>query len=268
MRKNLRKPRSNARLFPAWQAIGLCVAMLPAAFAVPAYAAPNGGDTSWSEPGNVDVDRIATRLKDSLSSELKDNFNLFLYVDKAETGPFAQRMYVFHKTAQDGLALLYDWPVSTGREDLERDAAGRLELTTTPRGYYELDPSRIDADHHSSQWNEPMPDAMFFSWTPDGHQTGLAIHAATGEDIAELGTRGSAGCIRLAPEHAEELFNLIRSQFRAATPKLAYRDSLGSVSSNGLLLHEQDGSLELADGYSVLVLVDDYTGDEKALSIF
>ncbi len=268
MRTILRTPRSGAHVLSACCGIGLWTAIALAAPASPVRAATFGDDRSWSEPGNVDVDRIAARLKDDLSTELKSNFRLFIYIDKADTGPFAQHMYVFRRTDQGDLALLYDWPVSTGREDLERDAAGQVELTTTPRGYYELDPARFYPEHTSSQWNEAMPDAMFFSWAPDGHKTGLAIHAATGDDIDHLGTRDSAGCIRLSPEHAEELFDLVRSQFRDATPRLAYRDSQGAVSSNGLLLHEQDGSLEMADGYSVLVLVDDYTGDEQVLSIF
>ena len=61
------------------------------------------------------VDLVEQRLIDSLSREMLATFNLFIYVDKAERGPFAQRMFVFEKTGDD-LALLYDWPVSTGRE--------------------------------------------------------------------------------------------------------------------------------------------------------
>ena len=32
-----------------------------------------------------------------------------------------------------------------------------------------------------------MPNAMFFNWEREGVQTGLAIHAATGDDIAQAG---------------------------------------------------------------------------------
>ena len=47
-----------------------------------------------------------------------------------------------------------------------------------------------------------MPYAMFFNWENHGYQTGLAIHGATGDDIGLLGTRASAGCVRLSPENA------------------------------------------------------------------
>ena len=53
-------------------------------------------------------------------------------------------------------------------------------------------------------------------------QTGLAIHGATGEDVALLGKRASAGCVRIAPENAALLFNLISTQYRGLAPRFAY----------------------------------------------
>ncbi|MGH6877258.1 MAG: L,D-transpeptidase [Rhizomicrobium sp.] len=218
------------------------------------------------EPGNAELDSVEQRLNDSVSTEMLANFNLFIYIDKAEQGPLAQRMYVFEKTDGGDLALLYDWPVSTGRESDEIDPHGQPESTVTPRGFFELDPRRLYVDHSSSQWQEAMPYAMFFNWKPNGHETGLAIHGTPAENDDALGTRASAGCVRLATENARVLFDLVRSRFRGPAPRLAYLDD-SQVSSEGLLLHDADGRLEMADGYSVLVLVDDYPGDTRVSSL-
>ncbi|HLY04853.1 MAG TPA: L,D-transpeptidase [Rhizomicrobium sp.] len=231
------------------------------------FSAANAQDTEQNPAQNTAVDVVASRLNDSLSREMFATFNLFIYIDKAERGPFAERMFVFQKSG-DNLALLYDWPVSTGREDLERDAHGHLETTITPVGYFELDPKRMYEDHVSSQWNEEMPYAMFFDWKPNGHETGLAIHGAAGETADELGTRASAGCVRLSEDNAHTLFDLVHGQFRGSAPKLAYLDGQ-DVSSEGFLLHDEQGQLQFRDGYSVLVVVDDFVGgDSRVSSLF
>jgi hypothetical protein len=229
---------------------------------------PPGSSFGAQSPGDAELDRVAQRLKDSLSPEMFANFGLFIYVDKAGSGPLAQRMYVFEKTEGDDLALLYDWPVSTGREQIERDAHGREQSTATPTGYYELDPKRFHVEYTSSQWNEEMPYAMFFSWRPNGHQTGLAIHGAPGEEVDELGSRASAGCVRLSPDNARTLFDLVRAQFHQPTPKLAYLNDNPDQSSEGLLLHDGDGRLKVADGFSVLVLIDDFGGENRVSSLY
>ena len=90
-------------------------------------------------------------------------------------------MYVFRKNAQSNdLALLYNWPVSTGRERIEHNSQGLRLPSHTPVGYYELDPGRSYEHHFSLEWQQPMPYAMFFNWVKDGQSTGLAIHGATG----------------------------------------------------------------------------------------
>ena len=138
-------------------------------------------------PSAAEIIRVEERLKASLTSEMADNFSLFLYVSKADSGPWAQRMYVFQKQANGDLNLLYNWPVSTGREQLERNPEGRKLMTDTPPGYYELDSHRSYEQYTSSEWGQKMPYAMFFNWVKDGNQTGLAIHAASGDDVAKLG---------------------------------------------------------------------------------
>lgn len=254
-RANGKRKESKRRHGRLLAAASLCAAAL---FFGTAYA-QDAGDAPA-------LDAVAGRLNDSLSREMFATFNLFIYVDKAERGPFAQRMFVFEKSG-DNLSLIYDWPVSTGREDLERDAHGHLESTITPVGYYELDPKRLYETHTSSQWNEEMPYAMFFDWKPDGHDTGLAIHGADGAVADALGTRASAGCVRLSDDNAHTLFDLVRDQFAGSAPKIAYLNGQ-NVSSEGFLLHDANGQLLFHNGYSVLVVVDDYVGDNRVSSLF
>ncbi|HWE05499.1 MAG TPA: L,D-transpeptidase [Rhizomicrobium sp.] len=224
--------------------------------------------SNGQSPSDPRFDEVALRIEANLSDEMIANFNLFIYVDKAETGPLAQRMYVFRKTDQGDLALLYDWSVSTGRERFERDVHGHVQSSFTPKGYFEIDPKRLYADHASAQWDEAMPYAMFFNWKPDGHQTGLAIHGTAEDGESALGTRASAGCVRLSLDNAHTLFDLVRSQLRGPTPKLAYLDRDSEVSSEGLFLHDAAGRLQSADGYPVLVLVDDYGGENRVTSLY
>jgi hypothetical protein len=210
-------------------------------------------------PGKIELVRVEERLKDNLTQELYDDFKLFLYVSKATSGPWAQHMYVFRKRADGDLAFAYDWPVSTGRERVESNPGGARMTTHTPAGYYELDPDRFFVHHTSSEWHQPMPYAMFFNWIRNGNPTGLAIHSATGRDVAKLGRRASAGCIHLSPEAARTLFKLIRSQYRGAMPRFAV-DSDGTMSNEGLVLHDEDGRPEFARGYKVLVFIEDFGG--------
>ena len=86
----------------------------------------------------------------------------------------------------------YVWPVSTGRPGYD-----------TPNGTFKA--NRMDADHLSQEWdNAPMPHSIFFDM--DGH----AIHGFF--DVKHLGRAVSHGCVRLSPDHATTLFNLIKGQ--------------------------------------------------------
>jgi len=108
--------------------------------------------------------------------------NILISIDKS-----AQQMSV----AVDG-AQRYVWPVSTGRPGYD-----------TPSGNFK--PNRMDADHYSQEWdNAPMPHAIFFDL--DGH----AIHGFF--DVKHLGRAVSHGCVRLSPDHAQTLFNLVKAQ--------------------------------------------------------
>jgi len=91
----------------------------------------------------------------------------------------------------------YIWPVSTGRPGYD-----------TPGGAYKI--NRMDADHFSQEWdNAPMPHTMFF----DLH--GHAIHGFS--DVKHLGLAVSHGCVRLSPDHATTLFDLVTAEGMANT---------------------------------------------------
>jgi lipoprotein-anchoring transpeptidase ErfK/SrfK len=208
---------------------------------------------------------VAARLKESLTPEMLNAFDLFIYVSKAARGPLAQRMYVFRKQPGGRLALLHDWPASTGREKREISPRGRRSFTATPPGYYELDPDRMYRSYMSRSWDQSMPYAMFFNWERRGSLTGLAIHAASGRDIARLGRRASAGCVHLSPENARMLFELIRDEYQGQVPRFAYNARTRTMSNDGAFMHDAKGGLKMADGYKVLVRIEDYAGGVAAL---
>lgn len=219
-------------------------------------AASNGTQAESNAPTPSPVqEAVERRLNEILTPEMKANFGLFIYVSKASSGPWAQRMYVFQKAADD-LLLLYDWPVSTGRETVEADARGVELSTATPAGYYELDPKRFYEKYRSTQWNEPMPYAMFLQWMDHGVQTGLAIHGTTEDGL--LGMRASAGCVRLSPENARTLFTLVRDNFQGMAPKFGFDKYTRSIMNNGLMVHDGDGAVALVPGYSVLLYIDEH----------
>jgi hypothetical protein len=84
---------------------------------------------------------------------------------------------------------IYTFDVSTGRKGY-----------TTPTGKFR--PIRMHTMWYSSKYeNAPMPYSIFF-------YGGYAIHGTT--DIKHLGQVASHGCVRLHPDNAETLFNLVK----------------------------------------------------------
>lgn len=97
-----------------------------------------------------------------------------------------QVMHVYHHGQ-----LVHEWPVSTAR-------AGKI----TPTGTWK--PQWLSRNHRSSRYNNaPMPYAIFYS----GH---YAIHGT--DQINRLGRPASAGCVRLHPDHARTLFEMVRNE--------------------------------------------------------
>jgi hypothetical protein len=115
------------------------------------------------------------------------NAAIVIDIDKS-----AQQMSV----SVDG-AERYVWPVSTGRAGYD-----------TPNGTFKI--NRMDADHLSQEWdNAPMPSTMFF----DLH--GHAIHGFF--DVKHLGLPVSHGCVRIAPDNAAVLFELVKAEGMSQT---------------------------------------------------
>jgi L,D-transpeptidase catalytic domain len=84
----------------------------------------------------------------------------------------------------------YRWRVSTGR-------AGY----STPSGTYTA--TSMNEIWYSKQWeNAPMPHSIFFM--KDGH----AIHGSY--DVKNLGRPVSHGCVRISPENAATLYELVK----------------------------------------------------------
>ncbi len=85
----------------------------------------------------------------------------------------------------------YDWRVSTA-------ASGYA----TPHGVYH--PQSLQVMHYSHKYHmSPMPHSIFF-------HGGYAIHGTY--SVAELGRPASHGCVRLDPQNATLLFNLVKAQ--------------------------------------------------------
>jgi lipoprotein-anchoring transpeptidase ErfK/SrfK len=90
----------------------------------------------------------------------------------------------------------YEWPVSTARPGYR-----------TPTGVFH--PYRLERIWYSTIYDyAPMPFSIFF-------YGGYAIHGTT--DISRLGQPASHGCVRLHPDNAEILFNLVRQHGMAET---------------------------------------------------
>ena len=64
---------------------------------------------------------------------------------------------------------------------------------------------RMEKDHYSQEFDDaPMPNSIFF--TKRGH----AIHGSF--DTKKLGRPASGGCVRLAPENAKVLFEMVKAE--------------------------------------------------------
>lgn len=103
---------------------------------------------------------------------------VYITIDKSQ-----QVMYV------DSPEGSYAWPVSTARNGYK-----------TPVGDFK--PYRMARMHYSKKYdNAPMPHSIFFLG-------GYAIHAT--DAVGRLGSPASHGCVRLAPQNARWLYNIVR----------------------------------------------------------
>ncbi len=99
------------------------------------------------------------------------------------------------------------WKISSGRSGYE-----------TPTGRYSV--MRMEADHYSDEYDQaPMPYAIFFS------PRGLAIH---GSFERGLGSPRSHGCVRLAVNNAQKLYEWVEAQGGATIEILGRTPAGGS----------------------------------------
>jgi hypothetical protein len=204
---------------------------------------------------------VAERLRDRVPAALFPYFDEYLYVSKAANCAWAQHMYMFHKADDGDLVYEQAFPVSTGREMQEK------YFTSTPSGMFELDPDRFDRVHFSHRWHgAAMPWAMFLDYTIHGHATGIAMHSAEGHAF-ELGHRASGGCIRLPREKAEELFQRFQAEERGRVPVFAFDDTRATTFTDGSLVRDAAGNVELQSGYKVLLFIEDYPGGPAVVAV-
>ena len=211
------------------------------------------------------IGRAERRLFETVPKEIEGYFDLFMYVSKSNRGPLAQRMFVFQRDAEGKINPYAEWLVSTGREKVELHREKRIR-TTTPEGIFMLDPARFHERYWSRSWdNAPMHHAMFYDLQNNGNMSGLAIHAASGANkVRRLGRRDSAGCVRLAPKHAKELFFKIKNTTKGRVPSFAINEN-GSTDRWGRVEKAADGTLMLQDGYRAVLLVENYDGRDEVV---
>ncbi|MES2768058.1 MAG: L,D-transpeptidase [Bdellovibrionota bacterium] len=187
---------------------------------------------------------VALKLASPLSEQRFESYDVVVLIninsvkdDLAPTKGQTIRVYVrpeviakigveqFTNTTYDAATgLLYYWKTSTAR-------AGKV----TPRGYYR--PEAFSSDHKSSIYNNsPMPWAVFFNGSIASHGTGHVDH---------LGQIASAGCARLEPQRAEDLFNLIG---------LTGKDWVDQIDRNGNLVYSA-GKIVQAQHYKTVIAV-------------
>jgi lipoprotein-anchoring transpeptidase ErfK/SrfK len=198
------------------------------------------------------IEFIEERMLAKIPDDVEQYFDMLLYVSRGTRGPYAQKLYAFEREGT-GFKPYAQWLASTGREQDEKYWTG------TPDGIFRLDHSRFYQMRMSSQWGTPMPFAMFFDLEYDHIPTGYAIHAAgIAADAEALGTRASAGCVRLHPEHAKQLFEKIRKEMWGKIPVFAYDNETNSTSLTGEAKRNKSGKLVFRKGYKVLLIVEDF----------
>lgn len=96
----------------------------------------------------------------------------------------SQRMIVMVDGVKAG-----EYAVSTGRKGYR-----------TPVGEYQ--PQRMHKKYYSKKYhNSPMPNSIFFNG-------GIAVHGTY--EVARLGRPASHGCVRMHPQAAAQLFDLVK----------------------------------------------------------
>ena len=154
------------------------------------------GDVSAQPLTRADCDKAAMTWNDAANVCGEKSEGAATQAASKATNPVASTILInIDKTTQQMTVFLdgverYHWPVSTGR-------AGY----STPSGTFT--PTSMNEVWYSKQWdNSPMPHAIFFM--KDGH----AIHGSY--EVKHLGKPVSHGCVRISPQNAVTLYDLVK----------------------------------------------------------
>ncbi|MGH9548320.1 MAG: L,D-transpeptidase [Terriglobales bacterium] len=135
---------------------------------------------SWNERVLACEEKSERSAQKSEPTEKPTVQTILINIDKS-----TQRMTVF----VDGVQK-YDWPVSTGKRGY-----------STPSGNFTA--TSMNEIWYSKEWdNAPMPHAIFFM--KDGH----AVHGSY--EVKHLGKPASHGCVRISPQNATVLYDLVK----------------------------------------------------------
>ena len=136
---------------------------------------------SWNDSALVCEEKSGGSAQAAAPTEKPAAHSILINIDKS-----TQQMTVF----VDGVQK-YDWPVSTGKRGY-----------STPSGTFTA--MSMNEIWYSKEWdNAPMPHAIFFM--KDGH----AIHGSY--EVKHLGQPASHGCVRIAPQNATLLYELVKA---------------------------------------------------------
>lgn len=187
----------------------------------------------------IDIQELAPAEIGTLAYDPNDphRAKVVVIINKAEVGSTAQSIRVF----VDGSPLVdafgnESWPVSTGREKRETAKNGDVYRTITPIGYFR--PTLLKKLHVSKKWKADMPYSVFFIG-------GIAIHATN--YLEALGKRASGGCVRMHPDNAKKLFELIKSTANA---------DVTQIDRNGRDVVRKDGTPAKIKAYDTLIIVE------------
>lgn len=207
-------------------------------YPVPEYIADPAADLMFEAEGEFEDSKaysdpdfaIAENLPSPLEEPRFNSYNLIIIVNQNEVNKGlpnyepAQTMRVY---SRGDSSLLYFWKVSTARSGKQ-----------TPNGYFRI--QHFSSAHESSLYqNAKMPWAVFFNGD-------IATHAATGAGVRNLGSRASAGCVRLENQRARELFHMFGNSGSG------YVDEIGP---SGLPIFDSNDAPKKVWGYKSLVIV-------------
>ena len=64
------------------------------------------------------------------------------------------------------------------------------------------------------------------------------------------------------------MFTLIRAHYRGLAPRFAIDHRTGTMSNDGIVLHDAKGDVQLSEGYKVLVVIENYGGENLVAAMY